>query len=206
MTWQEREEGGTQHIRNSFSFFYQKHMFFRDAKIVISCLLEKKNVLGEVDSKLLSISYWERVFLKPRSKLSQKCNNNFLYLVETRLTYDCAHLRSTKESLTIFWEENYILGENFLLKFFFGWHFFGVNIFRWKFFGWNIFLGQHFWGENFLGEKFFWVKLFGWIFFNKIFFGVILFLENFFVWKFFGWKSFGWNFFWVKISWVKFFG
>ena len=81
MTWQEREEGGTQHIRNSFSFFYQKHMFFRDAKIVISCLLEKKNLLDEVDSKLLSISYWERVFLKPRSKLSQKCNNNFLCLV-----------------------------------------------------------------------------------------------------------------------------
>ena len=56
-------------------------MFFRDAKIVISCLLEKKNLLDEVDSKLLSISYWERVFLKPRSKLSQKCNNNFLCLV-----------------------------------------------------------------------------------------------------------------------------
>ena len=57
-------------------------MCLREAKIVISCLLEKKNLLDEVDSKLLSISYWERVFLKPKSKLSQKCNNNFLCLVK----------------------------------------------------------------------------------------------------------------------------
>ena len=69
----------------------------------------------------------------------------------TRLTYNCAHLRSTKESLTdsvkknlceFFWVK--ILGEIFVGDIFLGEHFF-----EWKF------LGEHFLGENFLGEIFF---------------------------------------------------
>ena len=68
----------------------------------------------------------------------------------TRLTYNFAHLRSTKESLTIwvkFFRVKIFLSENFLGEFFLGenffwWKFFLVeknlwwNFFGWKFFGW----------------------------------------------------------------------
>ena len=69
----------------------------------------------------------------------------------TRLTYNCAHLRSTKESLTL-WVK-----------------FFWVKIFWVNFFWVKIFLGENFLGENFW-VKFFWVKffcvkkIFGWKF------------------------------------------
>ena len=67
---------------------------------------------------------------------------------KTRLTYNYAHLRSTKESLTIlvkfFWVEIF-LSENFCVNFF------GVKIFL----GEN-FLGENFLGENFLDENSFW--------------------------------------------------
>ena len=70
--------------------------------------------------------------------------------LQTRLTYNCAHLRSTKESLTI-WVKIFgvkiFLSENFLGEFFWGEDFLG-----------EIFLGEHFWGENFMGENSFWVK------------------------------------------------
>ena len=62
---------------------------------------------------------------------------------KTRLTYNCAHLRSTKEILTIEYFRIILekkLGEIFL----------GEN-----------FLGENFRGENFLAENFFWVKFFG---------------------------------------------
>ena len=65
-----------------------------------------------------------------------------LFYHGTRLTYNYPHLRSTKESLTIFWVKiiwvKFFLGENFLGEIFFG----------------EIFLGEKFWGENFLGEIF----------------------------------------------------
>ena len=58
-------------------------------------------------------------------------------LVITRLTYNCAHLRSTKESLTIEYLEK--------------------NVMFWvKIFGVKIFLGENFLAENFLDENSFW--------------------------------------------------
>ena len=58
---------------------------------------------------------------------------------KTRLTYNCAHLRSTKESLT-----------DSVKK-----------IFVRKLFCVKIFLGENLLGEHFLSEHFFWVKFFG---------------------------------------------
>ena len=58
----------------------------------------------------------------------------------TRLTYNCAHLRSTKKTLTI--EHFRIISKKFWVNIFLG----------------EIFLGEHFWGENFMGENSFWVK------------------------------------------------
>ena len=55
----------------------------------------------------------------------------------TRLTYNCAHLRSTKETLTIEYFR-IILEKN-----------------RVKIFWVKIFWGENFWGENFLGENLF---------------------------------------------------
>ena len=71
----------------------------------------------------------------------------------TRLTYNCAHLRSTKESLTIFW----------------------VKIIRVKFFLSENFLGEHLlWGVNifFVGECFlsFFKFFFCFIFWVNVFF------------------------------------
>ena len=81
----------------------------------------------------------------------------------TRLTYNCAHLRSTKETLTI--EYLKIILKNIWVK-----------IFRVK-----IFLGKNFWGENFFGWKFLGLKLFGWKFvLDEIFLG-----ENCFWWNVF---------------------
>ena len=65
---------------------------------------------------------------------------------KTRLTYNCAHLRLTKESLTIwvkFFGVKIFLGENLI---------FWAKILGWKFFGVKIFLVENFWGENFWGE------------------------------------------------------
>ena len=59
--------------------------------------------------------------------------------VVTRLTYNCAHLRSTKESLTDS-VKNLFVRKNFCVK---------------------IFLGENLLGEHFLSEHFFWVKFFG---------------------------------------------
>ena len=101
----------------------------------------------------------------------------------TRLTYNCAHLRSTKESLTDSVKKFFVrkffcvkifLGENLLGEHFLSEHFFGVKFFGGKFF-WVKILGEIFVGDIFLGEHFFewkllsenfWVKIFGW----KIFF------------------------------------
>ena len=68
----------------------------------------------------------------PHTVPAQKTN-----ISKTRLTYNCAHLRSTKESLTdsvknfcvkIFLGEN-LLGEHFLSEHFFLGEIFWVNIF-----------------------------------------------------------------------------
>ena len=66
----------------------------------------------------------------------------------TRLTYNCAHLRLTKESLTI----EYLRWKLYWI--------FWVKILRVKTFLVNIFFGENFWsekslGENFLGDNFF---------------------------------------------------
>ena len=55
-------------------------------------------------------------------------------VVNTRLTYNCAHLRSTKESLTDS-VKNLFVRKNFCVK---------------------IFLGENLLGEHFLSEHFFW--------------------------------------------------
>ena len=60
----------------------------------------------------------------------------------TRLTYNCAHLRSTKDSLTI---EYFRIIKKI-----------GVKILWVK-----IFLCENFLGENFLGENSLWMKFFG---------------------------------------------
>ena len=57
---------------------------------------------------------------------------------KTRLSYNCAHLRWTKETLTI--EYFRIILKKIWVK---------------------IFLGENFWGENFWGENFFGLKTFG---------------------------------------------
>ena len=89
--------------------------------------------------------FWR--FPKP-SHFTESCANchiqkNTLKRIKTRLTYNCAHLRSTKESLTIlvkiFWvkiflSENF-LGEFFLVKIFWGEIFFGENLSGENFFG-----------------------------------------------------------------------
>ena len=93
---------------------------------------------------------------------------------KTRLTYNCAHLRSTKETLTI--EYFRITLEKKI-----GWNFFGVKIFGVKIF----------WAKICLGEIFGW-KFFGWKLFLVKIFGVKLFLSNIFFW---------WEFFWAKIFW-----
>ena len=66
----------------------------------------------------------------------------FQLQTETRLTYNCAHLRSTKESLTI---------EHLRWKLYW---IFWVKIFRLKTFLVKIILGENFWGENSLSENF----------------------------------------------------
>ena len=73
--------------------------------------------------------------------------------VKTRLTYNCAHHRSTKETLTI--EYFRIILEKNRVKIFWGENFLGENLFWVKFLGEN-FLGETFFGENFWGENFFW--------------------------------------------------
>ena len=110
-------------------------------------------------------SWWEKIILglTKSTKLdwshvqldnSSHCNSNvtptrtsILWLThqmsckkETRLTYNCADLRLTKESLTIEYFEKAILLD---------------------------FLGENWLGESCLGEKKFWVKgFFGWKFFG----------------------------------------
>ena len=62
-----------------------------------------------------------------------------LIFPRTILTYNCAHLRSKKESLTD--SVNKFLGKNFFCV--------------------KFFLGENLLGEHFLSEHFFWVKFFG---------------------------------------------
>ena len=84
--------------------------------------------------------------------------------ITTRLTYNCAHLRSTKESLTDS-VKNLFVEKNFCVKIFFGWKF--LVKFLWVIFFWvNIFLSEIF-GWKFFGWKIFFLKFF---FLNFFFF------------------------------------
>ena len=89
-------------------------------------------------------------------------SKGFLHLVctmKTRLTYNCAHLRSTKEGLTI----EYLRWKLYWI--------FWVKIFRVKTFLVKFFLGENFWGQNSLGENFLCENLLGENFFGRKFFG-----------------------------------
>ena len=90
------------------------------------------------------IKKWRTPSSPPLRTLTHFCDNLFY---ATRLTYNCAHLRSTKESLTIWVKIFYV-------KFFLGW----------KIFGGEICLGKNFWGDNFLGEIFLGENCFWWKF------------------------------------------
>ena len=87
--------------------------------------------------------------------------------INTRLTYNCAHLRSTKETLTIEYFRiilKKIWVKIFWVKIFFDKNFVGENCFSENFLG-EIFLGENslgenFFDENFLGENSFEVKNF----------------------------------------------
>ena len=63
-------------------------------------------------------------------------------LNKTRLTYNCAHLRTTNETLTI---EYFII----ILENFWGESFLGENLFWVKIFWVKTFFGENFWGETF---------------------------------------------------------
>ena len=67
----------------------------------------------------------------------------FQLQTETRLTYNCAHLRSTKESLTDS-VKNLFVRKKFCVK-----NFLGENL-----------LGEHFLSEHFFLGEIFWVKIF----------------------------------------------
>ena len=74
-------------------------------------------------------------------RISPDVSQKYHKYIKTRLMYNCAHLRSTKGSLTIEYFEKKLI--------------FWVKIMGWKFFWLKIFLG-----ENFCDEFFFWVNLF----------------------------------------------
>ena len=74
--------------------------------------------------------------------------------MKTRLTYNCAHLRSTNESLTDS-VKNLFVRKNLCVKIFLG-----ENL-----------LGEHFLSEHFFLGEIFWVKILGEIFVGDIFLG-----------------------------------
>ena len=104
----------------------------------------------------------------PRVESIVTISNHYQKKRKTRLTYNCAHLRSTKESLIIEylrWKLYWIFWvKTFLVNIFLGENFWDENSLGKNFLGKN-FLGENLLGENFLGEnfwvKFFWVKFFG---------------------------------------------
>ena len=83
--------------------------------------------------KTVIIVHW---FPRGRNLSYYLCSIHVNWKIEkTRLSYNCAHLRWTKETLTI--------------------EYFRIILKKiWV----TIFLGENFWGENFLGENLFWVK------------------------------------------------
>ena len=94
-----------------------------------------------------------------------KHTEKYKYKYKTRLRYNCAHLRSKKESLAIwvknfvwvkiFWVKNFVLVKIFWVKNFLKENFLGEIYFGWKIFLVKNFFGDIFLGENFLGENFF---------------------------------------------------
>ena len=91
----------------------------------------------------------------PRVESIVTISNHYQKKRKTRLTYNCAHLRSTKESLTI----EYLRWKLYWI--------FWVKIFRVKTFLVKFFLGENFWGQNSLGENFLCENLLGENFFGR---------------------------------------
>ena len=111
--------------------------------------------LGLVSSSVFSFVTTDQLQIQT----SMPQYNFFRTPQKTRLTYNCAHLRSTKESLII---------ENLRRKLYW---IFWVKIFRVKTFLVKFFLGENFWGQNSLGENFLCENLLGENFFGRKFFG-----------------------------------
>ena len=80
--------------------------------------------------------FWDNFFCFIKKlwdcKVEQLLGFGYWWPIKTRLTYNCAHLRLTKESLTIFW----------------------VKIIWVKIFLSEIFLGEYFWVKIYFGLKF----------------------------------------------------
>ena len=117
----------------------------------------------------------------PSSCPFYRSSSMLVCIIRTRLTYNCAHLRSTKKSLTteyfekkiIFWVKSfwakifcekifcvknclgeYCLGEIFLGEIVLADMFFWLKIFQIKIFWVQIFLGENFGVTIFLGQNF----------------------------------------------------
>ena len=121
--------------------------------------VNRRGQSSETFSTLVFFFNWRKFFLYFLT--SNACCAEYQNIesnVRTRLSYNCAHLRWKKETLTI--EYFRIILKKIWVKIFLVENFFG-----WKFLGWK------FWGENFFGWKFFQVKIFA----TKIFFGWIFF-------------------------------
>ena len=121
--------------------------------------VNRRGQSSETFSTLVFFFNWRKFFLYFLT--SNACCAEYQNIesnVRTRLSYNCAHLRWTKETLTI----EYF---RIILEKKFGWKFFGVKIFGVKIFwakicfGWNfwvkIFWVKTFFCENFWGETFF---------------------------------------------------
>ena len=109
-----------------------------------------------------SIQVYDKLYISDQV-LRMHENSKSKINLRTRLTYNCAHLRSTKESLTdsaknLFVRKKFcvktFLGENLLGEHFLSEHFFWGEIFWVKFFLVKI-MGEIFVGDIFLGEHFF---------------------------------------------------
>ena len=152
------------------------------APITRLCLPERQNATVQYFSSILLPEKKIFLFNNTRGKVQklafsifhrQELHHSALWnfytwqhKVLTRLTYNCAHLRSTKESDSVkkkFVRKSFcvkiFLGENLLGEHFLSEHFFWVKIFLSENFGWN------FCGWYFFGWTLFWVKMFGWKFF-----------------------------------------
>ena len=107
--------------------------------------------------------------IENRQDMEKKENINQPEWNRTRLTYNCAHLRSTKESLTDS-VKNLFVRRKICVKIFLG----------------ENMLGEHFLSEHFFWGEIFWVNIFWMKIVGEIFVGDIFLGDNFFEWKFLG--------------------